>query len=439
MELDLLERLLSPGAARRFDRGDSGIEIVIDIHTAIYEREQRHYRSRNQQVPKRFADISRADPSDHPGKTLVQELRRRLLDYYARPDADDPIIIEIPKDTYKPRITDKRGREYALTGETRRTTATRPRLTPNGGPELDDRQIAQAFDEFFGNGISDHKHDGVIIVQSNLMDDLLQNEDARAEIRQSASRLYKARTWACAWDIVGATTIQQEFQRHGKKAPRLILSDHRAPDTSYLYVAFKISMGLGFTDETIKAIEDRTICGKWLHISKASGDAVSLHKRLLPARHKKKTASRLHQLCDDKRQDFRRLFPSDWGPEYVDSWFRMLPPHNEAEVRDYAVIFRHTRLQPHRQVLFVVAGFTERSTALAAQYLVQNWQTLWQTHVRGHAERRSRGDFLILIEGPSDPAKVAEWSEDKDFQVTPEKLRRKGILCDWADRIPDRG
>src|SRR5580692_5356020 len=110
-------------------------------------------------------------------------------------------------------------------------------------------------------------------------------------------------------------------------------------------------MGLGFTDETTKTIENES-CGSWLSISKSSGDAVSFTKKLLPA----KSKTRLSWAADHK-SGFWRLLPAKWSKTYVDSWLRMLPPIKGPEVRDYAMIFRHTRLKPQRQVLFVVAGF----------------------------------------------------------------------------------
>jgi hypothetical protein len=431
MKLDMLEGLLSPAMSRRFDRGDSGIDIAIDIHTDIYEREQRRYRARNREIPKRFKLISDADPSDHPAKTLVQELRRKLAAYYVRRRAH-PFIIEIPDDTYQPRITDKCGREYELRTPARKTRRPdEPSLTRGEDPQLHGGETARAFREFFGEGISADQCAGVIIVQSDRMDELLKDESSRHEITERRSRLYKARTWACAWDIFGATVIQQEFQKHGLMAPRLFLTDHHVRDGRHHYASFKISMGLGFTDETIRAIESKA-CGPWMHISKTFGDALSLHKSLLT----EQPISRLQTADDEQRPDFRLLFPADWDSNYVHLWFRMQPPINGPEVRDYAIILRHTRLNPQRQVLFVVAGFTERSTAVAARYLVDNWATLWKNHVRGFADTGTRGDFLIIIEGPSDPQLLREWSEVEGFRVTPDKLKSKGISCEWASRIP---
>jgi hypothetical protein len=117
-------------------------------------------------------------------------------------------------------------------------------------------------------------------------------------------------------------------------------------------------------------------------------------------------------------------------------WFQMLPPHPRREVRDYAMVFRHTHVGRHRDVLFVIAGFTERSTAVAAQYLMHEWKALWEQHVKGTTVTGSRGDFLLLIEGPSDPRQIDHWR--LILEVTPRSLHDLGIHCEWADRIPGR-
>lgn len=300
------------------------------------------------------------------------------------------------------------------------------------GMQPTEEQIPAAFDEFFGDGISAQKHDGIIIVQSDLMDEVLKPARLRREITQPSSRMYKAREWVNTWDVNGATAIQEEFLSHRLTPPKLILTDRRTRDISHLSCSFKILMGLGFTDETTKAIQNN-VCGPWMHISWSAGEAVCFHDRLL----KGKKTPRFFTEADKQKKGFHRLLPVDWSPTYMDSWLRMLPPINGPAVSDYAIIFRHTRLEPHRQVLFVVAGFTERGTAVAGKYLARKWMKLWEKHVRGRADRASRGDFLIMIEGPSDPQAVDDWSEVKDLEATPQKLHDKRINCEWADRVAE--
>jgi DNA-binding winged helix-turn-helix (wHTH) protein len=300
-------------------------------------------------------------------------------------------------------------------------------------------QTQEAFDEFFG--VRAAGIDGVIILQSDLIDDsLLPGSGQLRGYAQPDSRFYKARTVLNTCDTYGATLIQEAFQKRQRKAPKLIFSDHNTKDTTHS-APFKISMGLGFTDQTTRTIQDRT-CGSWMRISHTGGDALSLRECLLPG---KGIKARLGWEPDVEKPGFFRLVPSDWDSNYVQAWSQMLPPANGPDVRDYALIFRNTRRDGGRQILLAVAGFTERSTALGGKFLAEKWPKLWEDHVRGSAFSGSLGDFLILIEGPSDPDRLDEWSEVKEFEWSPEKLKAireklkaKGEdvewACEWADR-----
>jgi len=111
------------------------------------------------------------------------------------------------------------------------------------------------------------------------------------------------------------------------------------------------------------------------------------------------------------------------------------------DVRDYAVILRHTQQKPnrHRKVVFALGGFTERGTAAAGRYLAHNWFELWERHVQGVFDSGSLGDFLVVLEGPSLPESVSEWwSEDEGLNVTPQRLFDKGIKCEWSDRLANK-
>jgi hypothetical protein len=115
------------------------------------------------------------------------------------------------------------------------------------------------------------------------------------------------------------------------------------------------------------------------------------------------------------------------------------PDENE-DVRDYALILRHTQMEDdYRHIRLVLAGFTERGTAAAGRYLAEHWRDLYSDHVKGHLTDGCLGDFLIMIEGPSRPESVGKWKEDRDFKaITPHTLYAAGIKCDWADRIDDK-
>jgi hypothetical protein len=145
---------------------------------------------------------------------------------------------------------------------------------------------------------------------------------------------------------------------------------------------------------------------------------------------------------------FWRRLPRKWNPDYLDLWHAWSNRRNAVpDVWDYAIILRHTErsgaagLYPDRGeeshnprlVLLVLAGFTERGTAIAAHYLAKYWHQLWQNHVKGTPYY---GDFVTLIEGPSDPDKFDHWREDPSFLVTPKLVHGCGIRDnDWYDRV----
>jgi hypothetical protein len=197
-------------------------------------------------------------------------------------------------------------------------------------------------------------------------------------------------------------------------------------------------LGLGFTDATLQAIRDEIFL-PWMgiRIGRPYGDSVSLHRKLVAKPSTNKPRYRVRRDGTSKSV-FRQIVPSDWNRDYAKLWFEMLAPRRKGrDVSDYAIILRHTRLRPARQVVFVVAGFTERGTAVGGQFLADNWKDLWETHVMGRAHGGSLGDFLIFIEGPSDPRRIGEWSEITELRVTPEKLASKAINipCEWQNRI----
>jgi DNA-binding winged helix-turn-helix (wHTH) protein len=320
-----------------------------------------------------------------------------------------------------------------------------PKVQRQIDPDSD--QISQAFEEVFGEGASTHMHDGVIVLRSDPIDKVLAEfiPDLNQKIKaMPGHRLYKARTWINRWDTEAARAIREEFQKQRMKAPELLLTESNSPDELHFAGPFEIVMGL-FTAKSRKAIQS---CLPWLriHIWQDSGDGVSLHERLGPEKAPRflaQSADLAVRLGDrgevlPPAKGFRRLLPSDWHPDhYLDSWLTMLTDANVQDVHDYAIIFRNTILKPnhHRQVIFVLAGYSERGTAIAGRYLAENWQELWKRHVKGRATTDSLGDFLVLIEGFSRPESFADWTEDETFEVTPKKLCEKGIECEWSNRV----
>jgi hypothetical protein len=196
-------------------------------------------------------------------------------------------------------------------------------------------------------------------------------------------------------------------------------------------------MGLGHCRETLTEVG--AICDGWMRIIKDSqwGDAVSLESTLLP-----RSITQFVQPfpVDPHDGHFRLLVPRSRISARPESGFDLKSwLENPEDVRDYAIILRHTQPEQHgrRQVLFVVAGFTEIGTAAAGHYLARNWRELCEKHVHGRChDPRLRGDFLIVIEGPSNAGKIGDWAEDKSLSaITPEKLQEHRIQCKWTERL----
>jgi len=411
----LLRQLVSPEVQERFKQRDSGISIIMDCYDRMYDKKKKDFEVTGR-VLRRFASLPERNPSEHPGRKLVPEIRRMLARYYKHHGADDPVLIKIRKGEYWPEILIVR-QEAQLDGN-----ELKP---PHTGTES---LTLRAVDEFFGDGASTAAHKGVIILQSDHMDEVLKDEVLRARIAHPTSRLYKARKFLNAWDTYGAIAIQNEFQRLGLLAPSLILSEQHSQEHTD-NATFKICMGLGFTFETRRAV--KRICHPWAQISKSCGDALSFNQSLVP-KYLPEKSQRLR--LEKPEASYRRLVPSDWGENYIQRWLDML--EYEDSVNDYAIILRHTELEPRRHLLFVVAGFTERGTAVAGLYLAKNWRNLWKRYVRGHAHKGSLGDFMIVIEGVSDPKSPNPWLEVSAYEVTPEKLEKAGMTCLWSKRVP---
>lgn len=282
----------------------------------------------------------------------------------------------------------------------------------------------RAFDAFFGDGASQPGRQGVVILQAAQIDVLA--ETVLPGFRKSMSsaqqnRFFKARTWINRWDAEGAKAIRETFQRLGYNPPELRHTDLNETVQIGPEVPFEISMGLGFTDETTRTVEH--VCKPWMRISKTElGDAIELKNQLVPDR-----AEHFDKIVDG---EFTRLLPKNWQ---LDAWLQ-----KPEEVRDYAIILRHTRRQGnYRQVLFLVAGFTERGTAAAGQYLAANWHELWSKHVKGSTNRSGLGDFLVVIEGPSGTNDISKWAPDPNLlPITPYNLFEPyRIPCEWSKRF----
>jgi hypothetical protein len=290
-----------------------------------------------------------------------------------------------------------------------------------------------AFDAFFGEDASDRCGEGVIILQADKIEALLEEYrlgDIREEIdSHPANRLYKAREWLNEQDTQGAREIIAAFRGLGLDAPMLETRGRekpkdQTPSSKYLESPFVITMGLAFSEETDSLVNK--LCRSWMRIGKMEkyGDVVEFLHNLVP-----ETLTRLAHK-EGKSADFRSLIPRIWD---LQKWLG-----RDASVRDYAILLRHTETDGKRRVKFVVAGFTERGTAAAGKYLAKNWRNLWREYVKGRHAADSFGDFVLVIEGPSYWQDIREWDLDPYLTITPEKLlKATPHLVDtvWVQRM----
>jgi hypothetical protein len=283
------------------------------------------------------------------------------------------------------------------------------------------------FDQFFGDDATSRSRNGIVYLQSDtihgLLKDFLEETTPSIEIT-TRQRSYKARSWLNRWDAEGARHLREQFQSRRLDAPEFRPIDHGADLNIPANAPFAISMGLGFTDNTKQLTHDLP----WLRIACAPdhGDCIYLKQELVPAA--------LQKFCPHKKtkndidnEGFTRILPDNWD---LNEWLK-----SPGTSRDFAIILRRTLRTPagNRQVQFVLAGFTEIGTAAAGAYLANNWSRLWKRYVRGRLKEGTHGDFLAIIEGPSDPGAVADWGEDPDFPaITETTVKRLGRDYEWS-------
>jgi hypothetical protein len=282
----------------------------------------------------------------------------------------------------------------------------------------DDHQAEREFNEFFGErawSTSKRARRGVVILQSDRIEDLYEDisRSQEADLRRKKttaprqalesghfrgpSRLFKARRWVNRCDGDGAQGIFGLFERYKINAPRLVFSDHNFSDSIAIGKApFEITMG-GFTSKT--RTELNHIGKEWMQfkVREDSGDTLYLRKDLV-------LGSELDKVPVG---DFFCLLPKGWSPSYVETWVNKIEAPNDYNVRDYAVILRHTIKPDYAnekgKVRFYLAGFTEVGTAAAGYFLASRWRELWNDFVVEGRGEGTQGDFLVVIEGESDP------------------------------------
>jgi len=283
------------------------------------------------------------------------------------------------------------------------------------------------FDEFFGDKASTAGDKALILLEPTNVPELLEvispGISQKMQVPEQ-NRFFKARDWVNRWDTEGAKAIREIFARQGYTPPELsnLTTDLDAA------TPFAFSMGLGFTHESLKVVKDS--CNPWLKISVSeSGDRIELKHQLL-----NDSVTLFHGSKASEGKAFREILPDGWQvPGYLEEWIRA-----PEKVRDYAMILRHTRKHKDgRQVIFVLGGFTEHGTAAAGQYFAAHWTELWDKHVKGRGYGAGLGDFMILIEGPSDIKDLKQWKQDPNFPaITPAILLDPyHIDCEWSRRL----
>ncbi len=248
-----------------------------------------------------------------------------------------------------------------------------------------------------------------------------------------STRLYKARSWINRWDAEGAEAVRELFRDKREGVPNLVASEVHDERTESAPVVF--SMGLGFAPFTDRVLEG---CREWVKVEKGrAGDAIELHKGLLQG----EDLSEFSVLGGQKTSKFAMLLPKEWN---IDRWLTMVDdPNGHNPSHDYAIILRRTATtSAGRQVRFLLAGFTERGTAVAAKYLARNWKELHRRFFpHGQKDRRSLGDFMLVIHGDSRAESFGRWTAAKFPAITPQlvyelgKRNRDVANSAWAQRF----
>lgn len=275
------------------------------------------------------------------------------------------------------------------------------------------------FQKFFGSGSLSRLVRGKIILQSDNFEDLIKNltgkdsdttKNVVAALNQAKNnRLYKARKLVNARDAESAKIIREELRRQLFPTPELSIIDRPKKGEEDLdpFIAFSsapylISMGLGFTETTLALALG--VGGIEVDQATEYGDAISIRDNGLMRRFNNLWTDEIVKGKDENGEDqvYVRFFPKKWEIKTWDA--------GNADVKDYAVIVRHTAtLGRSKQVRFALAGFTEDATVAAGRYFA----TWWDTTLYDLFQRSSpSGDFVAIITGLSKSPSV--WSDEPE-------------------------
>jgi DNA-binding winged helix-turn-helix (wHTH) protein len=353
-------------------------------------------------------------------------------------------------------IESVRGYGFIFVAEVRGPSEQGAKESQHSDRILSDEEIGR-FEEFFGPGTagaSNSSPRAVIVVQAEHTDKVVEaiNVDRNAEFKKRpGNRAYKARMWVNYNDLLGAQAIIRLFDSHRLQQPQLVLSAHYDREDRSISPAATLlaAMGLGFTDRSARAF---ALCQAWMRVvpDSEAGDAIALHeklvlpnrnaadpKTLVPPNRSPADLEKLGFFPAHNLPGFWERRPRDWSNTYLDNWDAWHRNNSQPPVEDYAIILRHTNyVRTRKQVLFVLAGFTERGTAVAGRYLAFHWRRLSKRYVH---DKDDDGDFLIFIVGPSDPGLFRDWEEDEQFAITPLDVYEADIKgCAWFDRVTSR-
>ncbi len=267
--------------------------------------------------------------------------------------------------------------------------------------------IDQRFEEFFGKGSLTREVRGKILLQSDSINTLMktllgENSTTFASVKDALdkpenNRLFKARHWLNTRDAISARTIRDKIRSFGFPTPDLEIIEHpqgqpqEDPFEDYQAAPYVISMGLAFTETSIFLAKQCDPANEHFVIVENSvkGDALAVPEgfgfdpRLFEIR----------TIDDNLRPPdvsgtWYWLFPRQWN---IDKWREELETAKKAP-NDYAVVIRYRAGTGSKQVRFMAAGFTENTTATAGEYLVENWEYLWERFVSKKIE-----NFVVVV------------------------------------------
>ncbi len=266
------------------------------------------------------------------------------------------------------------------------------------------------FELFFGDGALSRAVRGVIILQADqietLMDELATTDalikDAmhRALNQPENNRLFKARSWVNARDAEAARFLREKIRKAGFPTPDLEIIQHEKntdpptdPFKKFASAPYVISMGLAFTDTTTAIANDIAGPEKCIRIDRASelGDAVVLRATHVSGEYADLDTSDVRVENDSGiERRYTHIYPK--GKWTIDKWL-----NHEKGLKDYGLIVRHTvPVGNGTQVRFVLAGFTEDSTVEAARYFILKWESLAKEAIKLKSDE---GDFIAIVSG----------------------------------------